>query len=253
MFIDNNLSDGYEGKITGKNSQKETFSVSMTNATGVPVKIVLYPGNLRTGRPVIPVDDAGTLKVPILGGTHKEAVAAGTMPFMVYDFALAALRYDNEIDVIMDDGINKTLFAVDSTHKLTIETNNRSVREMVSFINQAPADLEKIRFNVNSRHALDKLTVIELNPFGSNVVKRTIELSDYIDAANQQDGLLDIDLRKVLGQKLQLDENTILVLDFPSQVETPSGIKNADMKITFWFKNIVKQASVASVLKSSGF
>jgi len=252
MFIDNNLSDNFEGKITGRNSHKETFAVSLKNKTEQSVKIVLFPGNLRTNRPEIPVEDAGTLKVPIIGGTNKQAVATGTNPFETYDAPNAVQRYE-AAKVVLDDGINNILYALDATKTLEVAIENGSVREVVSHICQAPADLEKIRFNVNSREALNKLTIIEMNPFGTDIKKRTIELADYIDPANQQDGLLDIDLSRILGQKLQLDENTLLILDMPGKVNTPSGLQDSTMKITFWFKDFVKQAAVASVLKQSGF
>lgn len=251
MIIEENLSDNYNGAITGRQNRKETANFTVVNKTTATKKIAIFPGNLRTARPLIPVDNAGTLEVPVIGGAQVQAVPAGTLPFMAYDSPEALQRYA-AVDVVLDKGVNGVLYDEDGTKQITV-TEGTPIRELVSHICQAPATLERIRFNANSREAVDKLYIIEMNPFGTDIKKRTIELGDYIKETASQDGLVDIILSDVLGEDVQLDENTLLLLDLPGTVSTPAGATDAKLKVTYWFKDFVKQAAVADVLKKSGF
>lgn len=191
--IDGNTSQLFNGEgrdVAAGLGHEFRLLVKNTNASNTIRRVALLPGHYDTTT-VKETKSSGTITgVSLIKADPAVLNAAGYSAYSVAD------------DGVFGD--------VDCT---ALDPTN-SIRSFLDYLRTNPMALKGIQINASSKSALNSsaLVVTSSSPFQRNATK-TINLSSYFSAFQNQDDMIQVDLT---GNELELSDITMLFVDVPA-------------------------------------
>lgn len=215
-----NVAQAHKGQI-------DSFTIGIRNRTGQAKKIALFPGYYDTAKIYLPAGAAGSEVIKMIGGASL--AAANLEPFILHNDP-SKITAVEACDAVLDDGYNGVIYGTDSTHTITVSSEEFAIREFLKFIASVPSVVKDIVINADDQAVFaSTMKVKRLSPFESEG-SYTIKMTDFLSENQNIDRKITINPLKKYGRVLQLDNQTLLLLNIPGTI---NGTPDVGLTIQF--------------------